>query len=151
MWTTVMYAAGASLPLLGGAIVGVRWQPPQRVVATVLAFTGGALIVSTSFELFEPAYEGGGAWRAGLSFGAGALVFVVADTWLDRRTSGSAPAWRCWPGSRSTASRENTALGVPSTARPAWRCSSPSSSANGGPAIALASAAGFVTGFLLSL
>jgi hypothetical protein len=105
MWTTVMYAAGASLPLLGGAIVGVRWQPPQRVVATVLAFTGGALIVSTSFELFEPAYEGGGAWRAGLSFGAGALVFVVADTWLDRRTSGSAPAWRCWPGSRSTASR----------------------------------------------
>jgi ZIP family zinc transporter len=153
MWTTVMYAAGASLPLLGGAIVGVRWQPPQRVVATVLAFTGGALIVSTSFELFEPAYEGGGAWRAGLSFGAGALVFVVADTWLDRRTSGSAAGPALLAGVTLDGIPENTAHGVSlnRTARPAWRCSSPSSSANGGPAIALASAAGFVTGFLLSL
>src|SRR6476620_8268666 len=63
MWMTILYAAGASLPLLAGAIVGVRWQPPQRLVASVLAFAAGALIVSASFELFEPAYEGGGAWR----------------------------------------------------------------------------------------
>ena len=55
MPTTILYAAGASLPLAVGAIVGVRWQPPQRLVAAVLAFAAGALIASTSFELFEPA------------------------------------------------------------------------------------------------
>lgn len=63
MWLTVMYATGASLPLLVGAVVGVRWQPPQRLMASVLSFAAGALIVSASFELFEPAYEGGGAWH----------------------------------------------------------------------------------------
>lgn len=87
-------------PLLVGPLVLVWSQPPQRLVASVLAFAAGTPIVSASFELFEPAYEGG-ACRIGLFFGVGALVFVVADTCLD-------------------------------------------------PAIALASAAGFVTGFLLS-
>ena len=112
MLTTVGYAAGASLPLLAGAIVGVRWQPPQRLVASVLAFAAGALIVSASFELFEPAYEGGGAWRAGLSFAAGALVFVVADTWLDRRTSGSGAGLALLAGVTLDGIPENTALGV---------------------------------------
>ena len=112
MWMTILYAAGASLPLLAGAIVGVRWQPPQRLVASVLAFAAGALIVSTSFELFEPAYEGGGAWRAALSFGAGALVFVVADTWLDRRTSGSSAGLALLAGVTLDGIPENTALGV---------------------------------------
>jgi ZIP family zinc transporter len=48
-----------------------------------MAFAAGALIVSTSFELFEPAYADGGPWRAGLAFAAGATTFVVADTWLE--------------------------------------------------------------------
>lgn len=112
MWMTVFYAAGASLPLLVGAVVGVRWQPQQRLVASVLAFAAGALIVSASFELFEPAYEGGGLWRSGLSFAAGALVFVVADTWLDRRTSGSPAGLALLAGVTLDGIPENTALGV---------------------------------------
>lgn len=228
MWMTVLYAAGASLPLVVGAVVGVRWEPPQKLVASVLAFAAGALIVSASFELFEPAYEGGGPWRAGLSFGAGALVFVAADTWLDRRTSGSATGLALLAGVTLDGIPENTALGVSlnSTASVAllvavfasnfpealagarsmldrgrgprfviavWCCATvllaaavfagrylfagadsstlayplafaggavlasvidtlaPEAFGEGGPAIALASAAGFVTGFLLSL
>lgn len=112
MWMTVIYAAGASLPLLVGALVGVRWQPPQRLVASVLAFAAGALIVSASFELFEPAYEGGGPWRSGLAFGVGALVFVVADTWLDRRTAGSTAGLALLAGVTLDGIPENTALGV---------------------------------------
>lgn len=112
MWMTVLYAAGASLPLMVGALVGVRWQPPQKLVASVLAFAAGALIVSVSFELFEPAYEGGGPWRSGFAFGAGALVFVAADTWLDRRTSGSAAGWALLAGVTLDGIPENTALGV---------------------------------------
>lgn len=110
--TTVLYALGASLPLAVGAAVGVRWDAPQRLVATVLAYAAGALIVSTSFELFEPAYRSGGAWRAGLSLGAGALVFVVADSWLDRRTSGSAAGLALLAGVTLDGIPENTALGV---------------------------------------
>ena len=112
MWMTTLYAAGASLPLVVGALVGVRWQPPQKLVASVLAFAAGALIVSASFELFEPAYEGGGPWRSGLAFGAGALVFVAADTWLDRRTSGSTAGLALLAGVTLDGIPENTALGV---------------------------------------
>jgi len=110
--TTTVYAAGASLPLVVGALLGVRWTPPQRLVAAVLAFAAGALIVSASFELFEPAYEAGGAWRAGLAFGAGALVFVVADTYLDHRTAGSAAGLALLAGVTLDGIPENAALGV---------------------------------------
>lgn len=112
MLTTVLYALGASLPLVAGAAAGVRWDPPQRLIATVLAFAAGALIVSTSFELFEPAYESGGGWRAGTMFAAGALVFVAADTWLDRHTKGSAAGMALLAGVTLDGIPENTALGV---------------------------------------
>jgi ZIP family zinc transporter len=95
-----------------GAFVGVRWQPPTRLVAAALAFAAGALIVSTSFELFEPAYQGGGPWRAGAAFLAGAAVFVLADTWLDRRTAGSVAGLALLAGVTLDGIPENTALGV---------------------------------------
>lgn len=112
MPTTLLYAAGASLPLLVGAAVGVRWQPPRRVVASVLAFAAGALIVSVSFELFEPAYDNGGPWRAGLAFAGGAIVFVAVDTWLDKRTAGSTAGLALLAGVTLDGIPENTALGV---------------------------------------
>lgn len=52
----------------------------------MLAFASGALITAVAFELFEHAYNHGGAWRAGVSFLAGATAFIVVDTWLDRQT-----------------------------------------------------------------
>jgi len=50
-----------------------------------LAFASGALITAVAFELFEDAFEHGGVWRAGVAFLAGATIFIVADTWLERR------------------------------------------------------------------
>lgn len=112
MVITLLYAAGASAPLAVGALVGVRWQPPARLVAAALAFAAGALIVSTSFELFEPAYADGGPWRAGLAFAAGASTFVLADTWLDRKTAGSAAGLALLAGVTLDGIPENAALGV---------------------------------------
>lgn len=112
MLTTVLYALGASAPLVVGAAVGVRWEPPRHLVATVLAFAAGALIVSTSFELFEPAYKDGGAWRAASMFAAGALVFVAADTWLDHHSKGSTAGIALLAGVTLDGIPENTALGV---------------------------------------
>ena len=58
------------------------------MTAALLAFASGALITAVAFELFEVAFEHGGAWRAGSAFFAGATVFIVVDTWLDRYTKG---------------------------------------------------------------
>lgn len=112
MLQTLLFAAGASLPLAAGAIVGVRWQPPKALMAAALAFAAGALVVSTSFELFEPAFKDGGPWRSGIAFAAGAAVFVVADTFLDRKTSGSAAGLALLAGVTLDGIPENTALGV---------------------------------------
>lgn len=112
MWTTLGYAAGASLPLLLGAVVGVRWRPPRALVATALAFAAGALIAAMSFELFEPAVADGGGWRAGLAFAAGAVVFVAADYVTDRKTAGSPTGWALLAAVTLDGVPENTALGV---------------------------------------
>lgn len=112
MLETVLYAAGASLPLLLGALVGVRWRPPPHLVATALAYAAGALIASVSFELFEPSYRDGGPVRAGSSFAAGALVFVLADYVLDRKSAGKPTGWALLAGVTLDGVPENTALGV---------------------------------------
>ena len=112
MLQTVLYASGASLPLLAGALVGVRWRPPQHLVATALAYAAGALIASVSFELFEPAYQHGGAVRAGIWFAGGALLFVLADDALDRHSAGNPAGWALLAGVTLDGIPENAALGV---------------------------------------
>lgn len=112
MLTTILFAVGASAPLAIGALIGVRWQPPKLLLAGTLAFAAGALIVSASFELFEPAFEYGGRWRAGLSFAGGAAVFVLADTYLDRMTAGSAAGFALLAAVTLDGIPENTAIGV---------------------------------------
>ena len=78
--------ASSALPL--GGWIGVRRPPSRPVTAALLAFASGALITAVAFELFEDAFEHGGSWRAGIAFFAGATVFIVVDTWLDRHTRG---------------------------------------------------------------
>ena len=90
----------------------MRWRPPKRLVATALAYAAGALIASVSFELFEPSYQDGGPVRAGLSFAAGAIVFVVADYALDRTSAGNATGFALLAGVTLDGIPENTALGV---------------------------------------
>jgi len=60
----------------------------QHVTSILLAFASGALIAALAFELFEEAFELGGAVRSGLGLLAGAAVFVAVDTMLDRRVAG---------------------------------------------------------------
>lgn len=84
MLKTLLFAAGASLPLLAGGILGAYWRPPRQLVAVALAFATGALISAVSFELFEESYVQGGPLRAGLAFATGAITFV--------------PSTRCWTG-----------------------------------------------------
>ncbi len=88
MPTAVLFGVAASSALLIGAAVGARWNPPKKVTGVLLAFASGALISALAFELFEDAYDLGGAVRSGLGLLAGAAAFVTADTALDRYVSG---------------------------------------------------------------
>lgn len=82
----VLFAVLASIPLPLGAWIGTRRPPSRTVTAALLAFASGALITAVAFELFDEAFQRGGAWRAGVAFLGGATAFIVVDTWLDRYT-----------------------------------------------------------------
>jgi ZIP family zinc transporter len=85
MGEAVLFAVVASSALPLGALLAVWRPPPRAVTAALLGFASGALIAAVAFELFEKAFEHGGAWRAGVAFLAGATAFVAVDAWLERR------------------------------------------------------------------
>ncbi|GER24243.1 hypothetical protein NCCP1664_27380 [Zafaria cholistanensis] len=84
MGSSLVFGAVASSALLIGAVAGVRFELPKRLLAMLLSFAAGALITALSFELFEDAHEQGGIWRAAVGLFAGALVFTVLSALLDR-------------------------------------------------------------------
>jgi zinc transporter, ZIP family len=86
--TAVLYGLAASSALVIGAAIGARWNAPRKVTGVLLAFASGALISALAFELFEEAFELGGAARSGLGLLAGAVTFVSVDTALDRHVAG---------------------------------------------------------------
>ncbi len=88
MLSALLYGLAASSALVIGAAIGTRWAAPKRVTGVLLAFASGALISALAFELFEEAFELGGAVRSGLGLLAGAAAFVTADSLLDRYVAG---------------------------------------------------------------
>jgi ZIP family zinc transporter len=106
--------ASAALPI--GAALGAWTEPPRQVTAALLAFASGALITAVAFELFEDAFHAD-EWRAGIAFAAGATVFIVVDSWLERRTArrgavGGAIGFALLAGVTLDGVPENLALGV---------------------------------------
>ncbi|MBO1769094.1 ZIP family metal transporter [Agrococcus sp. TF02-05] len=80
----LLFGAVASSALIVGALVGMRFELPKRVLAILLSFAAGALVTALAFELFEDAYEMGGIWRAAIGLLVGALVFTLLSALLDR-------------------------------------------------------------------
>ena len=81
---SLIFGIIASSALIIGALIGIRFDLPKRVLAVLLSFAAGALITALAFELFEDAFEKGGIWRAAIGLFAGALVFTVLSALLDR-------------------------------------------------------------------
>lgn len=76
--------------LSGGALVvgaAVAWwvRVPPRAVASIMAFGAGVLISALAFELVDEAVQQGGIVATTGGFLAGAVVYVAANTALDRR------------------------------------------------------------------
>lgn len=113
MWRTLIFAAGASAPLLVGAAVGARWRPPKLLLALLLSFAVGSLISAVAFELLEKSYTDGGLVRASLGFAAGTVTFVAVDLLIERGTrTGSAVGLGLLAGVTLDGVPENVALGV---------------------------------------
>lgn len=117
MLQVVAYAFLASVALPIGALVGSKVELSRPVLASLLGFASGALISAVAFELFDKAFEHGGVGYAGISFLAGATVFVLLDGWLTRRTarrarSGAGIGFALMAGVTLDGVPENLAMGV---------------------------------------
>ncbi|WP_077488470.1 ZIP family metal transporter [Sinomonas mesophila] len=84
MWTSLLFGAVASSALIIGALIGVRFELPKRLLAILLSFAAGALITALAFELFQDSHERGGIWRAAIGPFVGAIVFTTLSALLDR-------------------------------------------------------------------
>lgn len=76
-------ALGAS-SLLIGAVLGLAFDVPARLVGLVLAFGAGTLVSAVAFELTEEAYASGGADTVALGLGLGALAYFAGNVYVCR-------------------------------------------------------------------
>ncbi|MEN0136374.1 MAG: ZIP family metal transporter [Rhodococcus sp. (in: high G+C Gram-positive bacteria)] len=112
MLTATLYGLGTAVPLLIGAVVGLRYDLPRPVLAALMAFGAGTMVAAVSTELFQPAFETEGIWTAGTALFAGALVYVVADRLIEQKLGAGALGWALMLGALLDGIPENTALGV---------------------------------------
>lgn len=89
MLTALLYGFLASAGLLVGAVVGIFAVPPRRIVAGIVAFGSGILVSTLTFDLMEEAFETGSTAHVIGGFLAGAVLYVAANTVLDRMAAQS--------------------------------------------------------------
>ncbi|SEK44890.1 ZIP family metal transporter [Rhodococcus maanshanensis] len=112
MVTAALYGLGTAVPLLIGAIVGLRYDLPRPLLAALMAFGAGTMVAAVSTELFQPAFEAEGVLVAGTALMAGALVYVVSDHLIENKLGAAALGWALMLGTLLDGIPENTALGV---------------------------------------
>jgi ZIP family zinc transporter len=79
--------ASSAFPI--GVALGLLGNLPRRLVASVVAFGAGVLVVALTGELMAEAVEEGSVpWAMGGLF-AGALVYIVMDLLLDKAANAS--------------------------------------------------------------
>jgi len=77
------FVGGAAL--LIGAVIGLRFSVPDRVLGAIMAFGAGVLISAAAFDLTAEAYLTGGRDAAAGGLAAGALAFFFGSRMLARR------------------------------------------------------------------
>jgi len=75
--------SAATLPL--GAAVGVAWRPPERVMAVLIAFGGGALLAALTIDLVAPGVDRGHFGDLALGAVLGGLLFKLLDHLVNRK------------------------------------------------------------------
>ncbi|CAM3282746.1 ZIP family metal transporter [Occultella aeris] len=112
MLTALLYGLGTSVPMLIGAVIGLRYDLPTKVLAAMMAFGAGTMIAAVTTELFQPAFDSEGMLIAGSALLGGALVYVLADRLIERKLGPAALGPALMLGALLDGIPENTALGV---------------------------------------
>lgn len=79
MTNVILYGLISVLPLILGAMLGVYFKVPQKVVGWISAFGAGTMIAALTFGLMEESFNLGGFDNSILGFLAGGLLFVIGD------------------------------------------------------------------------
>lgn len=112
MRETLIFAGVTGGALLAGAALGCLRRPPRQLIAAMLAFAAGALIVAVAFELFVPAHRDAGLARASAALLVGAATFIAVDLVLQRYTGAGAVGLALVAAVTLDGVPENFALGV---------------------------------------
>ncbi|WP_137811061.1 MULTISPECIES: ZIP family metal transporter [Gordonia] len=116
MLTAVLYGLATAIPIAVGAAIGLRWDLPNPILATLMAFGAGTMIAAVSTELFEPAFTQAGTGVAAVALFSGTAVYVVADRLVETKLGSTAIGPALMIGVFLDGVPENTALGVSLTA-----------------------------------
>jgi ZIP family zinc transporter len=80
-----LWGLAAASTLIVGASIALVVHVPRRAVALVMAFGSGALISALAFDLTAEAFDNGGTGAVAAGLAAGAVVFYLGDSVLERR------------------------------------------------------------------
>jgi ZIP family zinc transporter len=83
MTVALIYGLLASSAFPIGVLLGLYTKIPRRVLAAVVAFGAGTLVVALTFELMGEAVEEGSVLFALTGLFAGAVIYIVLDATLD--------------------------------------------------------------------
>ncbi|MGU3645810.1 ZIP family metal transporter [Microbacterium sp. C23T] len=101
LWLAALSGLIGGGTLLVGAAVAWFVDIPQRIVAGIMAVGAGVLISTLAFELVEEAAADGGLVPTTVGFLGGAIIYIVADQLISRRSKQRAAVGAS--GSSSTA------------------------------------------------
>lgn len=84
MITALLYGLLASSAFPVGVLFGLVWQIPRKLLASIIAFGAGTLVVALTTELMGEAIGQGSVLYALSGLFSGALLYIALDAWLDR-------------------------------------------------------------------
>ncbi|KGM18375.1 hypothetical protein MA47_08185 [Corynebacterium auriscanis] len=89
MLMAIIWGFVAASSLIIGALLGFARKWPNKLIGSVLALGGGALVASISFELAEEGIDIGGPAPVGIGLAVGALTYFTADRLVSQMGSSS--------------------------------------------------------------
>lgn len=84
---TILVILVVSASLVFGAAWGIYGPLPAQLEGFIVAFAGGALVVSAVLELINPAADVAPLWALALSVLGGAATFTGLDKLVKKRSS----------------------------------------------------------------
>ena len=85
MIEAVFWGAVAGSSLVIGALIAVLMRPRVRTVGLIMAFGAGTLIAAVAYDLIGKAIVEDASGGVALGFLAGAIVFLIGDTYVSAR------------------------------------------------------------------